>query len=106
MSTVREIIEGWAASLTEEQRAELSSVQTDGLEAALLAREDNMADILRLAGAQFGMYPFIVAEVLRQVGIGTPLSEEEQQMIHEAYVNGMNALIEEQRRAQEGGDSN
>lgn len=98
MTTIREVID----SVTDEHGA----IDMENLVSALMAREDNMADILRLAGAQFGMYPFIVAEVLRQVGIGTPMSEEEQTMIHEAYVAGMNALMEQQRRAQEGGDTN
>lgn len=52
------------------------------LEAALVEREEAMADILRLAGAQFGLFPEIVAEVLAQVGIGRPISTEQRAMIH------------------------
>lgn len=65
---------------------------------ALTEREDNMADILRLAGMQFGMFPFIVAEVLAQVGLGTAPTEEARDMIRQSYISGM----EELRRAQEG----
>jgi len=58
----------------------------DVLERALVAREDRMADILRGAGAQFGMYPQIVAEVFTSVGVGSPVSEEERAMIHNNFV--------------------
>ena len=66
----------------------------DGLKQALLDREDNIADMLRLAGAQFGTFPQIVAEVLCQVGLGTPLPQEERSMIHQQF----HAVIEELRR--------
>lgn len=64
----------------------------EGLKGALLNREDGMKDVLNLAGAQFGLYPFIVAEVLAQVGLGTPLSEEERTYIRQEFVAGMENL--------------
>jgi len=66
----------------------------DGLKQALMDREDNIADMLRLAGAQYGTFPQIVAEVLCQAGLGTPPSAEERLMIH----NQFHAVIEELRR--------
>jgi len=66
----------------------------DGLKQALMDREDNIADMLRLAGAQYGTFPQIVAEVLCQVGLGTPPTTEERAMIH----NQFHAVIEELRR--------
>jgi hypothetical protein len=45
------------------------------IQAALVEREDQVADFLRLAGQQFGLFPQIVAEVLSQTGLGTPVSD-------------------------------
>lgn len=73
-------------------------VNPETLMALLIAREDNMADHLRLAGAQFGLLPWIVAEVVAELGLGTPLSDEERQMVRQNFVNGM----EELRRQAEG----
>jgi hypothetical protein len=58
----------------------------------LTAREDFMADQLRAAGAQFGLYPEIVAEVLATVGIGTQPSPEERQIIRQNFVALMERL--------------
>jgi hypothetical protein len=68
--------------------------------AALTKREDEMADSLRLAATQFGLYPEIVAEVLAEVGLGTPPSPEARQMIHDNFVN----LMERLRREHEQGN--
>lgn len=62
------------------------------LHAALVAREDNMADMLRLAGQQFGAAPFAVAEVIAQVGLGTTPSEEERALIRASFIAGMEDL--------------
>lgn len=67
---------------------------------ALLAREDEMADMLRLAGVQFGVYPAIVAKVFKDVGIGTPPTEDVGKMIDAQFV----ALMEAFQRAAEQGD--
>lgn len=69
-----------------------------GLKAALLNREDAIRDLLFLAGTQFGLFPFIVAEVIAEVGLGTPPVEEERTMIRNNFQNGM----EELRRQQQG----
>lgn len=69
----------------------------DELFMTLRAREDNMADIFRLAGMQFGLFPFIVSEVIAQVGLGTPPSEEERDLIRRAYVEGMEELQRQQQ---------
>lgn len=70
----------------------LTEEQINHLTGALIAREDTMADAFRLAGMQFGLYPWIVAEVFADVGIGTPPSEQERQMIHQSFVAGMEEL--------------
>ena len=62
----------------------------------LVAREDFIADQLRAAGAQFGMYPEIVAEVLAEVGLGSPLTTEERALIRANFVNLMERLRREQ----------
>jgi len=76
--------------LTDEQRA--ACVQ------ALIDREDRVADVLRMAGAQFGLYPQIVAEVLAEVGIGTPVPEEARAMIRQQFLALMQQLQEEYLR--------
>lgn len=65
------------------------------LQERLLAREDNIADMLRLAGVQFGLFPQIVAEVLADVGLGTPISEEQRTLIRRQFVELMDQLREE-----------
>lgn len=108
--TIRNLIDDWAErALSKRQRRNLTSEDREALEAMLQAREDGIKDFLNLAGAQFGMYPFIVAEAITQSGLGTPLSEGERVAVRAAYVQGMQALeaaIEEQRRRQSGEDTN
>lgn len=53
----------------------------------LLEREDRIADLLRIAGAQYGVYPQIVSEVIASIGIGTPPTEEERALIRQNYIN-------------------
>lgn len=62
------------------------------LVAALIEREDTMADMFRMAGMQFGLYPQIVAEVFADVGIGTPVDENQRAMIHQQFVTLMQEL--------------
>ena len=70
----------------------------DGLHQALMEREDGMRDLLFLAGQQFGLFPAIVAEVLAEVGLGSPPSEAEREMIRANFNN----LMEQFARAQRG----
>lgn len=65
---------------------------------SLVNREDAMAEVMFLAGMQFGLFPQIVAEVLAEVGLGTPKSEDEREMIRHSFTN----LMEQLRRAQSG----
>lgn len=62
---------------------------------ALQDREDNMADLLRLAGVQFGLFPEIVAKVLTDIGLGTPLSPEAREHINQQFVALMERLHNE-----------
>lgn len=68
------------------------------LEAALMEREDDMADQLRIAGAQFGAMPEFVAEVLVQIELGTPPSSEARVMIRQGFETRLAWLQEEYRR--------
>jgi hypothetical protein len=68
------------------------------IQAALVEREDQVADFLRLAGQQFGLFPQIVAEVLSQTGLGTPVSTEQRDMIHRQF----HALMGQIERAMRG----
>lgn len=64
------------------------------LEAALLEREDLIADALRLFGANFGLYPEVVSEVLTNaIPLGTPQSEAAKVFVrlqYEALVQRLN----------------
>lgn len=64
----------------------------EALVAALVEREEYIKQVLTLAGAQFGLRPFIVAEVLAEVGLGNALSEEERAYVHQTYIHGMEQL--------------
>lgn len=67
--------------------------------AALYEREDVKADIIRLAAAQFGMYPEIVAEVITNAAeLGTPVSDQEHLNIRLNFNALMERLAEEQGR--------
>ena len=74
----------------------------DGLKAALLVREENMADLIRLAGTQFGLFPEIVAKVLNDVGLGPAPSAEEVEMVNQAFAQRMEWWREQIRL--QGGD--
>jgi hypothetical protein len=76
----------------------VGGVDWAAVEAALINREDAMAEVMFLAGMQFGLFPQIVAEVLAEVGLGTPKSDEEREMIRRSFLNLMEAL----RQAQSG----
>lgn len=68
----------------------------EALVRALVEREDLMADMLRMAGMQFGVYPQIVAEVFAEVGIGSPVDGGQRQLIRHQFVQ----LMEELQRQQ------
>lgn len=70
--------------------------------AALVAREENIADLLRLAGAQFNLFPEIVAEMFAQVGLGEPMSADQRRMVHANY----HALMDRLRNEFEQGHGN
>jgi beta-galactosidase/beta-glucuronidase len=84
----------------EEVVREKQDAPPEALVAALMEREDEMADTLRMAGIQFGVYPAIVAKVFKDVGIGTPPTEDVGKMIDAQFV----ALMEAFQRAAEQGD--
>lgn len=67
-------------------------VKPDVLRALLTAREDSMADTLRLAGAQFGLIPELVAEVVAELGMGTEPTAEERQIIRNNFIQKMQEL--------------
>ena len=75
------------------------------LHAALTAREDEIADGLRMAGAQLGAMPEFVAEVIAQLGLGTEPDAETRLHIHNQFHAGMARLqqmIEEHQRREDG----
>jgi len=56
---------------------------------ALIEREEAIADNLRMAGAQFGLYPQIVAKVLADLEFGTPIDETQKAFVTEQFNNLM-----------------
>jgi precorrin-3B methylase len=64
---------------------EQSSGDAEALIAALEARENDMADVLRLNAVQFSLFPEIVAEVLAAVEMGGPMTTEQRAMIHSNF---------------------
>jgi hypothetical protein len=83
LPTIEEVVRH-VEGLTDEQVTHLTS--------ALTAREDNMADMFRMAGLQFGLYPQIVSEVFAEVGIGTPISEQQRVLIRQQFTALMQEL--------------
>lgn len=73
---------------------ELTEAQRQNLARLLIEREDSIADMFRMAGMQFGLYPQIVAEVFAEVGFGTPIDETQRLMIRQQFT----ALMEELQR--------
>ena len=80
------------------QFTEVDQVTRQRMQHALVQREDAIVELLHLAGAQFGLFPQIVAEVLAQVGLGTPKTDAEREMIRRQFVE----LMEQIQRAQSG----
>jgi hypothetical protein len=77
------------------------TVDWDDMVVALTAREDSMADGLRLAGSNLGAMPEFVAEVIAQIGLGTPPSEEGRALLRQQFAARM-AWLQEQFRQQGG----
>lgn len=71
---------------------------------ALLSREDEVADSLRIAGVQFGLHTEIVAEVLTNgVILGHQQPDEVRQYVRSAFIAHMEEL---RRQFNEGNDNN
>ena len=75
-----------------------NSIEDPSLMRDLLAREDAIRDSLQFAAMQYGLFPQIVAEVIAELGIGTPPPPEVRAHIRAQY----EGLMAEIRRAQEG----
>ena len=76
----------------------LSDEEARALVQALVDREEAMADTLRQAGMQFGLFPQIVAEVLAQVEMGEPIPTTQRALIHSQF----HVLMEQIATAQRG----
>jgi hypothetical protein len=86
-------------SITETVRqvTDLNTGQVQALVTVLTEREERMADLLRMAGHQFGLYPWIVAEVFAQVGIGVEPDVTTRAMIRTQFEQGMEELARQHR---------
>ena len=69
----------------------------EALTNALIAREEAMAGMLRMAGMQFGMYPQIVAEILAEVQMGEPISGDQREMVRVQFNDLMVQIAAAQR---------
>jgi hypothetical protein len=75
------------------------SAALDALIAELVAREDAMADTLRLVAVQFGLHPEIVAEVLTNgIHMGSPVTEEQALHVRRQYAACIVRIQQEQQR--------
>lgn len=73
------------------------------MRARLYAREDAMVEVMHLAGVQFGLFPEVVAEVLAEVGIGTPKTGQERELIRSNFTRLMVRLQNEHDQREHGG---
>lgn len=80
------------AEIVDRHRNLIGSTIANEMIAALQDREDNMADLIRLAGVQFGTFPELVAKVLMDVGLGTPPDEALRNHINEQFAGRMEWL--------------
>ena len=98
VSTLETVLDDWMGSwslpMPEQVKADLLR--------RLRTREDNMADVLRLAGVQFGLFSEIVAEVLAEVGLGTPIDDNQRMFIRRQFAELMQRLREEHERGEHG----
>jgi len=75
----------------------------EALVSALINREEALADTMRMAGVQFGLYPQIVAEVLAELQFGAPITDAQRTLIKAQFVQLMNELAAQAGEQGEGG---
>ena len=69
----------------------------NALQTILLSREDQIAEALRMAGSQFGLFPEIVAEVLTEIGLGTPPDDTTREFIKSNFIARMQWIQQQQQ---------
>lgn len=89
LPTIREILD--------KHRNLIGDTVAEALEKDLTQREDLIADMLRVAGAQLGTFPEFVAKVLMDVGLGTPVEPDVQQHLNTQFASRMEWLQEQFR---------
>lgn len=87
MSTLRETVD--------KHRNLIGDTVAEQMITDLTAREDSMADVIRLAGVQFGLFSEIVTKVLMDVGIGTPPTPELRNHINTQFAGRMEWIREQ-----------
>lgn len=65
----------------------------------LVVREEALADVMRVAGQNFGLYPQIVTEVLAELEFGRPIDPAEREFIKMQFTDLMAQL---QRQHEQG----
>jgi hypothetical protein len=91
MKSINETI----TEVTTEAGAQLPEETQAAIVAALLEREDEYLAAFHMAGAQFGVYPQIVAKVFTDLKFGTPVTDEAKALIDAQF----NALMAQFREA-------
>ena len=81
----------------------LDPAEKERLYQLLVNREDAIADLLRFAGKQFGLHAEIVAEVIAQANLGTPLSVVEREVIRGNFIALMAEMQKEWNDREERG---
>lgn len=99
MTTVREVLSQF------EDKAKDQQVDWPALEAALLAREDQIREELHVIAMRLGTFPEFVAFAFAEVGLGTPPTEEGFQLLHRQFHERMEYLQQQfaQQQIPEGG---
>lgn len=69
----------------------------EGLNAALIEREQEAMDTLRIVASEFGLLPPVVAKVICLLGLGTPCEGDERKHVDEQYA-ALLLQIEDQRQ--------
>lgn len=93
--TVRQIVDQYVPAIVEGDERE-------ALIAALIAREDAIADMLRIAGANLGASTPLVAFALAETTLGTPVDDETRSLLHVQFHEEVERIQEMMRRMQGG----
>jgi hypothetical protein len=74
------------------------------VEAALMTRDEQIAEYIRTAGNNFGAEPAFVAKVILDIGIGRVMAPEEQHYINQVFAERLAYYQQMHQQPPEGGE--